>query len=198
MFSRPERSWSKPAWRLSSVEMWPLTSTTPSDGWMMPASASSSVLLPAPLGPMTPTDSPRRTSKSTSRSAQKWPLCAAPVGAGSRRSCAASSCCVNWRLYWTPRSAARMATSPVGVGHVERELVGLGRPPARPPRSRASVCVVHHRTFANAGSSRLKTIVADDQQHDARSRRRPRGQAGRARSGSSSTSSPSGPCARPP
>ena len=61
MFSRPDRSESKPAWRLSSVETWPLTSTTPSEGWMMPASASSSVDLPDPLGPTTPTASPRRT-----------------------------------------------------------------------------------------------------------------------------------------
>ena len=38
--------------------MWPSTSTTPSDGVRIPASTWSSVLLPAPLGPMTPSDSP--------------------------------------------------------------------------------------------------------------------------------------------
>ena len=50
--------------------MWPSTSTTPSDGVRIPASTWSSVLLPAPLGPMTPTDSPFRTSNDTLRSAQ--------------------------------------------------------------------------------------------------------------------------------
>ena len=51
--------------------MWPSTSTTPSDGTRIPASTWSSVLLPAPLGPMTPTDSPWSTVNDASRSAQK-------------------------------------------------------------------------------------------------------------------------------
>ena len=51
--------------------MWPSTSTVPSDGVMIPARTWSSVLLPAPLGPMTPSDSPFATLNDTWRSAQK-------------------------------------------------------------------------------------------------------------------------------
>ena len=51
--------------------MCPSTSTTPSDGSRIPASTWSSVLLPAPLGPMTPSDSPWTTENVASRSAQK-------------------------------------------------------------------------------------------------------------------------------
>ena len=72
MLSRPERSWSKPAPSVSRLEIWPTTSTAPSLGWMIPARTWSSVLLPAPLGPMTARLSPWTTRKETSRSAQKW------------------------------------------------------------------------------------------------------------------------------
>ena len=53
-----------------------MTSTTPSDGLMIPARTWRSVLLPAPLGPMTASDSPRWTCRSTWRSAQNF--CALP------------------------------------------------------------------------------------------------------------------------
>jgi len=52
----------------SATTTW--TSTDPSDGWMIPASTWSSVLLPAPFGPMTPRDSPRSRLNDTLRSAQ--------------------------------------------------------------------------------------------------------------------------------
>ena len=70
MFSRPVRSWSKPAPSVSSDEIWPRTSIAPADGVMIPASTWSSVVLPAPFGPMTASDSPCTTSKVTSLSAQ--------------------------------------------------------------------------------------------------------------------------------
>ena len=51
--------------------MWPdYLKRHPPEGVMIPASTWRSVLLPAPLGPTTPTDSPCRTVKLTSRSAQ--------------------------------------------------------------------------------------------------------------------------------
>ena len=109
MFSIPDSSTSKPAARLNRVEMWPLTSTTPSEGVMMPASTSSSVLLPAPLGPMTPSDSPRLSSKLVLRNAQKV---LSPL---SRLSMLAKLVrilvfLVKRRLYLTPRSSTRMAS----------------------------------------------------------------------------------------
>ena len=70
MFSRPLSSVSKPAPRVSRLDTWPWTSTEPSDGWMIPASTWSSVLLPAPFGPMTPRDSPRTRLNDTLRRAQ--------------------------------------------------------------------------------------------------------------------------------
>ena len=72
MLSRPERSASKPAPSVSRLETWPTTSTAPSFGWMMPARTWSSVLLPAPFGPMTARLSPWTTRNETSRRAQKW------------------------------------------------------------------------------------------------------------------------------
>ena len=66
MFSRPVRSWSNPAPRVSRDETWPRTSITPSDGVMIPASTWSSVLLPAPFGPITASDSPWTSVKVTS------------------------------------------------------------------------------------------------------------------------------------
>ena len=50
--------------------MWPFNATSPSDGVRIPASTWSRVLLPAPLGPMTPSDSPWRTVNDTLRRAQ--------------------------------------------------------------------------------------------------------------------------------
>ena len=50
--------------------MWPRTSTLPSEGMMIPARVWSSVLLPAPFGPMTASDSPRTSRNVTFWSAQ--------------------------------------------------------------------------------------------------------------------------------
>ena len=50
--------------------MWPRTSTDPSDGVMIPASVWSRVLLPAPFGPITASDSPWTRRNVTSRRAQ--------------------------------------------------------------------------------------------------------------------------------
>ena len=163
--------------RLSSVEMWPLTSTTPSDGLMMPASTSSSVLLPAPLGPMTPTDSPRRTVKWRSGAPRSAGRRSPRAGACCRSWCAAWSCFVNRRLYWTPRSW----TASAAWGR--RRGSSPPPPPARRascPRSRRLLgCLMQHalgrhRTFANAGSSRLNDDGAQDQEHQRRWPRRRR------------------------
>ena len=59
-------------------DTWPRTSTAPSDGRMIPARTWSSVLLPAPFGPMTASDSPCCTRRTTWRSAQNWLDVAAP------------------------------------------------------------------------------------------------------------------------
>ena len=58
MLSRPVSSISKPAPRVSRVETRPCVTMSPSLGWRTPARASSRVLLPAPFGPMTASDSP--------------------------------------------------------------------------------------------------------------------------------------------
>jgi len=71
MLSMPERSLSKPAPRVSRLDTCPLTSTTPSDGVMIPARTWSRVDLPAPFGPMTASDSPWTTLNDRSRIAQK-------------------------------------------------------------------------------------------------------------------------------
>jgi hypothetical protein len=79
MFSRPVSSTSKPAPRVNRPDTWPRTSTAPSVGRMIPASTWRSVLFPAPLGPMTASDSPWTMRKLTWRSAQN-------SSAGSRAS----------------------------------------------------------------------------------------------------------------
>ena len=58
MFSRPEISISNPAPRVSRDDTRPLTVIEPSSGARIPASASSSVLFPAPFDPRIPTESP--------------------------------------------------------------------------------------------------------------------------------------------
>ena len=52
------------------ADTWPRTSTAPSDGRMIPARTWSRVLLPAPFGPMTASDSPWASWSDTWRSAQ--------------------------------------------------------------------------------------------------------------------------------
>src|SRR3954464_6626602 len=64
-FSRPERSRLKPTPSASSVLTWPSTVTRPLVGGRMPAIVRSSVDLPAPLAPTTPSTDPWRTSKET-------------------------------------------------------------------------------------------------------------------------------------
>ena len=71
MLSMPLSSSSNPTPSVSRLEILPSTSITPSDGSRIPASTWRSVLLPAPLGPMTPSDSPWTIENETSRSAQK-------------------------------------------------------------------------------------------------------------------------------
>jgi hypothetical protein len=68
-FSRPLKSWWKPAPSSSSEAILPPTSTVPPLGGMIPASSLRSVLLPAPLAPTTPSEVPGSTFRSTSRSA---------------------------------------------------------------------------------------------------------------------------------
>ena len=51
--------------------MWPSTSTDALGRLMIPASTWRSVLLPAPFGPMTASDSPWTSRNVTSRRAQK-------------------------------------------------------------------------------------------------------------------------------
>jgi hypothetical protein len=47
--------------------------SVPSSGFWMPARIDSSVVLPAPFGPITATFSPRRAVSDTSRSASRRP-----------------------------------------------------------------------------------------------------------------------------
>ena len=68
-FSRPEISGWKPAPSSISAEMRPSTFTVPSDGLVMPATSFSSVLLPEPLRPMTPSVRPFGTVRLMSFSA---------------------------------------------------------------------------------------------------------------------------------
>jgi hypothetical protein len=75
MFSLPVSSWSKPAPSVSRLDTCPRTSTAPSDGVMIPARTCRSVLLPAPFGPMTPSDSPWISVNDTWRSAQNSSTC---------------------------------------------------------------------------------------------------------------------------
>ena len=150
MLSRPVSSLSKPAPRVSRPDTWPSTSTAPSDGRMIPARTWSSVLLPAPLGPMTASDSPRWTRRSTWRSAQNcsaWPrpsICAerAPDG----------------RLLGEAQV--------VPDAEVVRRDGVVGRRFDRGGRRSAA----HQMTFAKLGSRRLKTIVVRARKIDARRR----------------------------
>ncbi len=72
MLSRPVSSCSNPAPSVSSVETRPWVRISPSVGSRIPASASRSVLLPAPFGPMTASDSPWASLNDRCRIAQKW------------------------------------------------------------------------------------------------------------------------------
>ena len=134
MLSVPVSSWSKPTPRVSRLEMRPSTSTSPSDGVRIPARTCSSVLLPAPLGPMTPSESPWCTARDTLRSAQK----SVSLLRRTRRTTDAWTVCfrVRCRLYLTPRSWVRMGgLAPGGGRHAQR-------------------------TFANVGSTRLNSTTA--------------------------------------
>src|SRR5436190_4877350 len=70
MFSRPVSSGWKPVPTSSSAPTWPFSSATPSVGAVTRERTFSSVVLPAPLRPTTPSTSPCSTSSDTSRSAQ--------------------------------------------------------------------------------------------------------------------------------
>ena len=76
-FSRPEISGWKPAPSSMRAEMRPFTCTLPVVGFVIPATSFSSVLLPDPFRPMTPSVRPRGTLKVTS-------LTAANVSSGRR------------------------------------------------------------------------------------------------------------------
>ncbi len=65
MFSRPEISGWNPAPSSSSAASLPRTATEPRVGRTMLASSFSSVDLPEPFEPMTPSDSPGATVKET-------------------------------------------------------------------------------------------------------------------------------------
>ena len=69
-FSRPEISGWKPAPSSMSAEMRPCTSTVPVVGLVMPATSLSSVLLPEPFRPMTPSVRPAGSVNDTSFTAE--------------------------------------------------------------------------------------------------------------------------------
>src|SRR6266540_4111236 len=69
-FSRPVKSGWNPAPSSSSVPMRPPTSAVPDVGWMIPERIRSSVLLPEPFRPTSPTALPGSIWNETSRSAQ--------------------------------------------------------------------------------------------------------------------------------
>ena len=105
---------------------------------MIPASTWSSVDLPAPLGPMTASDSPWTSSNVTSRSAQNC------VGRLAREQVAERL--AEGRLLGEAQAVADAEV--VDVDGVRRR----GR-----RRDAEPIALATHRTFANAGSSRLKT-----------------------------------------
>ena len=69
-FSRPVNSGWNPAPSSSSDATRPPTATCPRVGLMIPATSLSSVVLPEPLRPTSPTASPGAASRSTPESAQ--------------------------------------------------------------------------------------------------------------------------------
>ena len=140
MLSRPDRSRSKPAPRVSRPETWPGTSTAPSDGRMMPARTWSSVLLPAPFGPMTARDSPWSTRSETWRSAQN--------GSDTPRPRICPKRPTDRRL-----AGESQVVPDAQVVDPDRMLVSR-RSDGRRPLGR------RHRTLAKFGSRRLKTTVA--------------------------------------
>ena len=74
MFSRPEISGWKPAPSSISAATRPRTSTVPAVGRVIPVTSLSSVLLPEPLRPITPTLDPRRTASDTASTARTTSL----------------------------------------------------------------------------------------------------------------------------
>ena len=78
-FSRPVKSGWKPAPSSSSEPIRPPAATCPLVGLMIPATMRSSVVLPEPLRPISPTASPGATASETSCSA--WTSCAAGAAA---------------------------------------------------------------------------------------------------------------------
>ncbi len=81
---------------------------------MIPARTWSSVLLPAPFGPMTPRDSPCTSLKLTSRSAQKSSA-ASCLNRLMKDRCSVVFL-VNRRLYLMPMPSARIAAGRVEEG----------------------------------------------------------------------------------
>src|SRR3954471_24662165 len=111
MFCLPVRSGSNPVESVSSVAEWPQVSIDPASGRMIPAIASRSVLLPEPLRPTTPSTSPLRRVKLTSRTAQNFE--SRPT---SRRKSSAAvlrkvRSRVSRRSYWIDRPRATIANS---------------------------------------------------------------------------------------
>ena len=135
------------------------TSITPADGVMIPASTWSRVLLPAPLGPMTASDSP--WTDAGSHHLPQRPEIGRPARATGRftNECRSVVLLVNRRLYWTPRSRTSIATQ-------EPSSDGGRHGCAHTSSS------VHHRTFANAGSSALEHDRREREEHERASRTR--------------------------
>src|SRR5581483_5998530 len=125
MFSRPERSVSKPVVIVSRVGLNPSVWIVPKSGRMIPASVRSSVLLPEPLRPITPRTSPSRTAKLTSRIAQNFDsvlFWRRRNSATLRRSVRSR---VSRRSYWTEirfAMSARLSTRSSSVHLCERRL----------------------------------------------------------------------------
>ena len=127
---------SKPAPSVSSVETWPATSTAPSVGWMIPASACSSVLLPAPFGPMTASDSPWTSRKDHVPQRPE-------VGRPAR--CVGAAC----------RTTAERRLLGEAQVVADAEVADVDRVGSAPTGHRDGRGLAH-RTFANAGSSALE------------------------------------------
>ena len=146
MFSRPVRSWSKPAPSVSRLEIRPSTSTEPADGVMIPASTWSSVLLPAPFGPM--------TAERLAVDEPEVHVAERPEVVGRSR---LSRFVNEWRSVVLPGELqAVLDAQPVDVdGHGRTEPDGVGHRGAEPV-----LRLDHHRTLAKDGSRRLNSSVA--------------------------------------
>ena len=108
---------------------WPSTSTRPPSMSSSPDRQFSRVVLPEPLGPITATSSPRRTTRSRPARASTW----MPPVRYTFRTCSATSRGSAWPLSftWAPRARGRLEEQPAPRPAPRPS----GMPPEDPPAS---------------------------------------------------------------